>query len=130
MKSILSAGIRLYFLLSVVVLLTLYGLLAPSLYADANGRIRGTVVDSQGAAISGAEVKIVNTDTNYERTVTTSDVGTFDAPDLTPGTYSVTVSKTGFRTYKETKINVQATATYALTATLEVGEMSATVEVV
>jgi Carboxypeptidase regulatory-like domain len=117
-------------LLSIVVALTLSGLLAPRMYADANGRIRGTVVDAQGAAVSGASVKIVNSDTNYERTVTTSDTGSFDAPDLASGTYTVTVTKNGFRTYKQTGIKLEATATYAFTGTLEVGEMSATVEVV
>jgi len=130
MKRLLSAGPGLSLLLSIAVILVLSTSLAPSMYADANGRIRGTVIDAQGAAVSGAAVKIVNSDTNYERTLTTSDTGSFDAPDLAPGNYTVTVTKTGFRTFKQTGIKVEATATYAFTGTLEVGEMSATVEVV
>jgi hypothetical protein len=130
MKRVLSAGLGLSILLSIAVVLALSGTLAQTVYADANGRIRGSVVDAQGAAVSGATVKIVNSDTNYERTVTTSDAGSFDAPDLAPGNYTVTVTKSGFRTYKQTGIKLEATATYVFTGTLEVGEMSATVEVV
>ncbi|MGC1614515.1 MAG: TonB-dependent receptor [Candidatus Acidiferrum sp.] len=129
-RRVLTAKCVLSFLLSTAVVLGLAGLLAQSTYADANGRIRGIVVDAQGAAVSAATIKIVNSDTSYERTLTSSDVGSFDAPDLAPGTYSVTVTKDGFRTFRQTAIKVEATATYAFTATLEVGEMSATIEVV
>jgi hypothetical protein len=129
MKSALRGGSILPLALSLVAILTVVGFLAPSTYADANGRIRGTAVDSSGAAVVGANVKIVNVDTNLERTLTTSDVGTFDAPNLPPGTYSATVAKTGFRTFKQTDIKLEVAATFVVSASLEVGEMSATVEV-
>jgi len=45
------------------------------MYADANGRIRGTVVDSSGAAVVDAAVKIVNADTNLERALNTDGRG-------------------------------------------------------
>lgn len=101
----------------------------PVAFADSNGRIRGTVTDASGAAIADATVKILNLGTNLERTVTTSDLGTFDAPDLPLGVYNVTVSKSGFRTFKQSGVKLESAATYAVTASLEVGEMSATVEV-
>jgi hypothetical protein len=103
--------------------------LTPYCYADSNGRIRGTVTDASGAAVADASVKIVNAATNLERTLTTSDVGTFDAPELPPGIYNVTVSKSGFRTFKQSGVKLESAATYAITASLEIGEMSATVEV-
>ena len=115
--------------LSLLFVAGLSALFAPTVCADTNGRIRGTVLDAQGAAVAGASVKIVNVATNLERDVTTSDVGTFDAPDLPPGTYTVSVSKTGFRTFKQTELKLESAATYVVSATLEVGEMSATVEV-
>jgi len=130
MKRVLCGSSLLPLGFSVVAAVLMLGLLAPSMYADVNGRVRGTVTDAQGAAVADATVKIVNVDTNYERTLTTTDVGTFDAPNLPPGTYSLTVTKGGFRTFKQTGVRLESAATYAVTATLEVGEMSATVEVV
>jgi len=129
MKDALRGGSILSLGLSFVTILTVVGFLAPSMYADANGRIRGTVVDSSGAAVVDAAVKIVNADTNLERALNTTDVGTFDAPNLPPGTYSVTVAKTGFRTFKQTNIKLEVATTFVVSASLEIGEMSATVEV-
>ena len=69
--------------------------------ADSNGRIRGTVTDASGAAVAGATVKIVNTAMGLQRDVTSADLGTFEAPDLPPGLYDITVTKAGFKTLKQ-----------------------------
>src|SRR6266404_8100855 len=129
MRSDLRGGSVLPLALSVLAIVTLVGLLAPNTYADVNGRIRGTVVDSSGAVVVDASVKIVNVATNLERALTTSDVGTFDAPELPPGIYNVTVTKSGFRTFKQSGVKLESAATYVMTANLEIGEISATVEV-
>jgi len=62
------------------------------------GTIQGTVTDANGAVMPGANVEIKNLDTNLSRTLTTDDGGRFVALALSPGRYSVTVSKTGFAT--------------------------------
>ncbi len=130
MKSVLRGGSILPFALSFVTMVALIVSLAPCGYADVNGRIRGTVIDASGAAMVGATVKIVNVATNLERTLTSTDDGSFDAQDLPPGIYNVTVTKTGFRTLKQTNIKLEAAATFVVTATLQVGDVSATVEVI
>lgn len=130
MNRVFSSNFLVSAVLSTVLAFALFGLLAPYAYADVNGTIRGTVTDPQGAVIAGASVKIVNVATNLERNVTTSEVGTFEAPQLLPGTYTVTISKTGFRTFRQTDLKLESAATYVVTAVLEVGEMTATVEVV
>lgn len=117
------------FLRGLVVVLALVLAFANGAQADTNGRIRGTVTDSSGAAVAGAAVKIVNNATNLERESATSELGSFDAPNLPPGDYTLTVTKTGFRTFKQTAIHLEAAEVFAVNATLEVGEMSATVEV-
>jgi len=48
--------------------------------------IRGHVSDSSGAAVVRAQVKIVNTETNVERSITTNNDGDYEAPDLLRGT--------------------------------------------
>lgn len=129
MKSVLKSGSSVSFLALVTVLLGLLIAMGPLAYADTEGTIRGTVVDASGAAVAGADVKIVNIATNLERDVKSGDAGIFVAPSLAPGTYDVSVTKSGFRTFKQTGIKLESAATYVVTASLEVGEMSATVEV-
>src|SRR5882762_2664793 len=62
------------------------------------GTIQGTVTDTNGAIVPGANVEIKNLDTNLSRTLTTDDGGRFVALAMPPGPYSVTVSKQGFAT--------------------------------
>ena len=62
------------------------------------GSIQGTVTDSTGAAVSGAQVKVFSPDTGLSRTMSTNDQGEYVASELPLGTYSVTVEKEGFRT--------------------------------
>jgi hypothetical protein len=118
-----KVGLALSCLLVVIFLLT------PAASADVNGRIRGTVVDAQNATIAGATVKVTNIDTGYERTVTTGDTGGFDVAALPPAVYSVTITKDGFRTYKQDGIKLQAAQVFEVSATLEIGAISSTVEV-
>src|SRR5882762_5167290 len=62
------------------------------------GTIQGTVTDSNGAVVPGANVEVKNLDTNLVRTLATDEGGRFVALGLPPGPYSVTVSKQGFAT--------------------------------
>ena len=63
----------------------------------ATGAISGTVEDTSGASVANAEVRITNQATNVvERTVNTGADGSFTAPLLPVGTYSLAVSSSGF----------------------------------
>src|SRR5580658_822260 len=62
------------------------------------GTILGSVTDPSGAVVAGAAVKVCNVATGLERTTTTSADGSYTVPELPIGTYSVTVSLTGFQT--------------------------------
>src|SRR5262245_11703237 len=87
-----------------------------------SGSISGTVMDSNGAGIRNAAVKIINAQAGVERTVLTNEIGAFVAPNLPPGTYAITVEAQGFKTMVKT--NVYLSATDRLNAgnfTLEVG---------
>jgi hypothetical protein len=63
-----------------------------------SGTIQGTVLDANGAAVPGANVEIKNLDTNSLRNLSTDDEGRFVALQLSPGRYSVTITKQGFAT--------------------------------
>ncbi|HTH50335.1 MAG TPA: carboxypeptidase-like regulatory domain-containing protein, partial [Pyrinomonadaceae bacterium] len=60
------------------------------------GAITGRVVDPQGAVVPNATVKITNLGDQNEKTATSSDEGTFNFPNLQPGTYRLDVNATGF----------------------------------
>src|SRR6202171_751543 len=62
------------------------------------GTVQGTVSDSNGAVVPGANVEVKNLDTNLVKNVSTDEGGRFVALALPPGPYSVTVSKQGFGT--------------------------------
>jgi len=71
-----------------------------------NGNISGTVTDSTGAVIPNAHVHVHNDDTGAQRILTTDSAGTFTAPSISIGTYTVTVDAPSFNTYKRTGIVV------------------------
>src|SRR5690348_2072305 len=62
------------------------------------GTILGTVTDASGAVVSGAKVTVKNVATGLERTTQTSADGSYTLPELPIGTYSVTVTQSGFQT--------------------------------
>jgi len=60
--------------------------------------LSGTVTDSSGAVIPGADVKIKNTGTGAEFSAVSGSDGGFTVNGLSGGTYSVTVALMGFKT--------------------------------
>src|ERR1022692_206749 len=85
----------------------------------ATGAITGTVQDPSGAFIANAEVRITNQDTGVlERSVKTGADGSFTAPLLPVGTYSVTVQSAGFAQGQFANIGVRVTETTRMIAKL------------
>ena len=58
--------------------------------------LRGTIADNSGAMIPNAQVSLKNTATNAELTGSTDSAGLFQFPQVTPGTYTITVTASGF----------------------------------
>ena len=102
-----------------VVLLFLAVLLATALKAqEFRGRIQGTVVDSSGGVLVGANVTLINKDTGVSANRKTNETGHFIFDLITPGTYSVTVEFTGFSKSVQDGIILQQRGDVALTAKL------------
>src|SRR6267378_1522210 len=93
------------------------------------GTILGSVTDSSGAAVPGATVTIKNVDTGLVRTVTTSDDGSYAAPELPIGTYSVSVEKAGFKLGVVTGIKVEVSSERRADIALQIGQSAQSVEV-
>jgi len=93
------------------------------------GTITGTVADSSGAAVPGAAVTLTDAATGGARSATTNDKGTYIFPYVNPGTYSVKISKQGFKTTAVSDQVVQVGNQLTVNAVLEVGSVSMVVEV-
>src|ERR1041385_5295504 len=111
-------------------LLAAVAAVTPAAYAQMLlGNISGTVTDAQGAIISDAKVEVKNLGTKLVIPAKTNSSGLYQAPNLPPGTYSVTVQHEGFEKSVFTEILVSANRTTTVDAQLKVGQLSATVEV-
>jgi hypothetical protein len=93
------------------------------------GTILGTVMDSSGAAVSGATVTVKNTDTGLLRVVTTGDDGSYAVPELPIINYSVTVEKSGFKIAVISGIRIEVSGERRVDVTLQPGQISQTIEV-
>jgi hypothetical protein len=107
----------------------LFGCGAEQLSAQAIGSIRGTVVDSSQALISGASVVAVNTATTVSRTEVSNQEGIFVFPDLPIGAYQLQISKPGFQSQKRDGIVLLTGQTLDLQISLTVGSEAQSVEV-
>ena len=93
------------------------------------GSILGNITDPTGAAVSGAKLTIRSLDTGQVReTLTTAD-GTYVAPELSLGTYIVTVEAAGFKKSSTSGVKVAVAAETRVDAVLQPGDVATTVEV-
>jgi len=103
---------------------------APGLWAQQLlGGMTGTVTDTSGAVVPGAEVTVRNLDTGLKRTAVTNGAGDYNIFDLPIGNYSVTFSKPDFKTEAHTHVLVEANRTATVTGVLQPGVASTTVTV-
>jgi len=91
------------------------------------GSISGTVKDSAGAAIEGAEVSLVHVQSVLRTTVTGSD-GKFTLDNVAPGSYAVIVRKSGFGRFS-TAFQLKAGDKRELNVELEINPLSEEVTV-
>lgn len=105
---------------------------APAIFAQATtGTLRGRVVDPNGADVPGATVTAKNEATGVTSpSFTTGSDGFFVIPNLIPGTYSVTVTASNFKTKTLTTISVQLGTDRDVKVDLEIGSAQETVTVV
>src|SRR6202044_1057377 len=93
------------------------------------GTVDGSVIDSSGAAVAGAQVTLTNTGTQEKRVQPTGNEGLDSFVNVTPGNYRLDVEKAGFKHFTRTDVVVQVQQDSHIDATLPVGQVSETVEV-
>ena len=87
------------------------------------GSILGFVMDPSGAGVLGAEV-VLRSDTGYQRTVVSADGGSYQALLLPPGTYDLTVTQQGFKTFVRSGLTLGVDQNLRVDINLTIGELA------
>jgi hypothetical protein len=95
------------------------------------GQLSVTALDSSGAAVPGATVKLIGSDTgNTLRTIQTNGLGVAQIPLVPPGAYDVSVSVQGFKSVVRRAVPVDSGSDINLSLKLEPGSSSESVTIV
>jgi hypothetical protein len=97
--------------------------------AQFRGSLRGTVTDPQGAAVTGATVTLINTDTNRTLVSTSSETGLYEFNALEPAPYKLTVEGKGFKKKVLEHVAIIPEQPNGLDLKLELGDVQQTVTV-
>ena len=103
---------------------TLFFLFPHLIAAQDTGYIGGTVIDKSGAAVSGAEVSLVNAGGALRRTTATNDVGAYVIPGLPGDIYDLSVTAKGFQKFSATKIVLSVGEKARVDVTLTIGAIT------
>lgn len=113
-----------------LLLLVFVSAMTPLLTAQTfRGGIAGTVQDSSGAAVPGAQISLTGNDTGFKRQMVSTSSGDYSFQDLPLGDYSVDVTASGFAAYKVAHIAVRPGQVFALDIKLGIASTNEQVEV-
>ena len=97
---------------------------------DITGNVGGTILDPSGAAVPNAKVTVTNSDRNQVvRTILTDNTGSYSAPLIPVGVYSIKVQAAAFKTEERTGIVLNVADDLRINIRLQVGAASETIEV-
>jgi Carboxypeptidase regulatory-like domain len=101
----------------------------PVFSQGSNGRILGTVTDQSGGVVAGATVTVIDTARGISRALTTDDAGLYNAPNLTPGNYTVRAEAKGFEKLERPNITIEVGQEIRVDLTVLPGSQEQTVTV-
>lgn len=99
------------------------------LYGQGTARIIGVVSDSSGGLVAGAQVILINDATGVHEAASTDAGGRYNFTQLAVGNYRIEVSAPGFKKETRSGINLVAEQVYTADLTLEIGNVSESIEV-
>jgi len=108
---------------------TLTTLSSPLVAQSTGASIDGTVRDNSGATVSGATITIVSIATNEQKRLTADEHGNYTVLGLPPGSYRMTVTATGFRTYEQLGIKLDLNQHATQDVALVLGDVQQVVSV-
>lgn len=96
---------------------------------ETRASLSGTVMDSSGAVVVGVTLKLTNTEIGVSFTSETNASGQYRFLFLNPGTYSLVVTMSGFKSFERDKIELHVAQAAGIDISLQVGAMSESVTV-
>ncbi|MGA2535315.1 MAG: TonB-dependent receptor [Terracidiphilus sp.] len=96
---------------------------------QASAGVTGTVTDTTGAVIKGAQVTITNESTGRTDRTVTESAGTYSFKGVLPAKYSISVEAQGFKKEIKKGVNVEVSTTPTVDIVLNAGAASETVSV-
>src|SRR6267143_1494305 len=115
---------------AVLLVCALVFIMLPAAYAkETTGGIKGYVKDKSGASVPKAEVELTSTALIVPKKAQADNAGYFYFAVLPPGSYTLSVTAPGFRSYKQVGIPMTAGALPTIDINLEIGSVAETIEV-
>ena len=94
------------------------------------GSVVGNITDPSSAAVPGAIVTLVNTETGFNRKVTAGDGGAYSVPDLQAGRYDVSIVAPSFANFTQQGVTVSNNVVVRVDVQLQLAGTSQNVTVV
>ncbi len=104
-------------------------LTVPSLLAQGNGVIFGTITDPSGASVMQVDVTATNEATGLVEKVKSNEAGYYIFPSLRPGSYKITGQASGFETIERPGVLVEVERRVHIDLQMQVGEVKQVLEV-
>jgi outer membrane receptor protein involved in Fe transport len=102
---------------------------ATLLHAQDRAAINGTITDPSGQVIAGASVDLTSNLTGFHRSAATGTDGIYQFPSLAVGTYTVSISKNGFKPFQIAGIDLLFGQVRTVDEQLQIGAVADSVEV-
>jgi hypothetical protein len=102
---------------------------APGWSQESQGTILGRVTDASNLVVPDASVQITNVATTVTVRTVSNSAGNYSAPFLVPGTYRITVKKTGFKNVIRDSVVLNLNDRLEINIPLEVGTATDTITV-
>ena len=112
----------------ILILLT-FGLALSASGQSDRGTIAGTILDSSGGAVQGANITVTGADTGVVYKTVSNANGAYQIPNMQVGRYDINVSVAGFKASEQKGFVVQINTTSTLDITLQAGDVKETLTV-
>src|ERR1700751_4806144 len=107
---------------SILTFVAMVVVLCSGAMADITATVSGVVQDSSGAVLPGAQVLATNVETGIRTAVTTDAKGFYSLLALPIGTYNISVTKSGFKSYLQSGLPLKVNYSIRVDVTLNVGQ--------
>jgi hypothetical protein len=117
------------FVVSSLLIICLFALYPTATAQMGNATLGGTITDTSGAAVVGAQLSLMNKAQQFEQKAVSNDRGEYTFRNLTPGTYDLTITMAGFEKSVQSGIQLTLNQSGRADVMLKAGAISETVTV-